>query len=102
MGKNVSYELVLHHKQGDDFAECLRKSKSPAAALRLWAARFKENQEACEKLAKALEGQLLGVMADTHMISFEPGDASAEQVLQQLVKEELLRRDEIDGDDDED
>ena len=96
-----SYELLLHGKQGDDLGQLLEAHKGDIpTAPRAWADHFKHNHDVCMQLAKAFEGKDLTVHADTHHISFEPGDNKASECLEVAVKEELIDVHEYGGDDD--
>ena len=97
MGGNHSYELFLHGKQGEDFAWQLDQTKGDVPdALRSWAQAFKAHHDACLQIAQVLDGKKVGARADVHFISFEPLDDKAEAALEELVKEELLAREEWD------
>jgi hypothetical protein len=98
-----SYELFLYYKQGDDFATVLEAHKNDIpAALRAWEQSFKDNAAACSRLAKAFEGKDLTAHADTHHISFEPGDEASCACLEVMVREELLEAVEWDDEDNND
>lgn len=87
-----SYELFLHYKQGDDFAQALEAHPDDIpAALRTWEQHFRNNASVCARLAKAFEGKNLIVNAGTHHIDFTPGDDAARECLEVMAQEELLR-----------
>ena len=100
----ISYELFLHYKQGDDFADHLEQAQDDVpAALRSWAESFKRHHDVCLQIARVLDGKKIEAQADVHFISFEPGDDQAENALEALVREELIERQELDdGEPDED
>ncbi|KXB03013.1 hypothetical protein AKJ45_02835 [candidate division MSBL1 archaeon SCGC-AAA261F19] len=81
-----SYELFLHWKQGDDFAEELEKADTTEEALRNWAETFEEHAKHCRELAEIFEGKDIEAYADTHHISF----VDDEEVLKKAVKKGLL------------
>ena len=86
-----SYELFLHYKQGDDFQRCLGHARGNVpTALRLWAETFKRNHDICLQLARVFEGKEIDAHADTHHISFEPGDHVARGALEVMAAEKLI------------
>lgn len=92
------YSLWLHWKQGDDFHDLLERNKGNVAkALEDWAEEFEARAEHCREIAKAVKGKNIEAEADVHFINLF-GD---EKVLNELVKRELLQKEEIEVDEDE-
>ncbi len=96
-----NYTLWLHFKQGEDFALQLEHASTTSNALRSWAESFYSNAEHCRVLADRLEGVDVEVQADTHHIGFEPNDAAAEKVLQELAEEGLVNEEKYEDDEDD-
>lgn len=94
-----SYELSLHHKQGDDFHGHLEAYRGDAvAAPRAWAAELRKAAEHAKALAYDVErsGKKVEADADTHFIGFH-GD---EALLNELAEKGLLAA--FDHEDEED
>lgn len=94
-----TYELFLHGKQGDDFAQHAAIAATVNKALLSWSAALKQCQNICEQIARALEGKNVSVFADTHVISLTADDAEAEKALDALTAEGLLTVMPIEDDD---
>ncbi len=104
---NKEYTIFIHGKQGDDFRHYLDENQSNvSAALQDWALQHKANYDLCLRLAQAFDGRDVSAFADTHHISFEPGNDEAAGLLEVLAKEELVNvyefEDEEETDDDSD
>lgn len=101
MSKFTMYNLYLHGKQGDDFADCITNTKDVPSALRMWAESFKYMQEVCLRLASSFTGTKVTADADTHMVQFGAADERAAKLLETLAKEKLLNAEEFEDDDEE-
>lgn len=96
-----TYQLFLHGKQGDDFADHLKATKSTEEALRSWAKSFKEAHDACLQLANAFQKKGIEAEADTHLIQFYAHDEEAKKVLEVMAKEKLLQIEEFDDEEED-
>ena len=89
--EEVSYELFLHYKQGDDFAGCLELAKDNVSkAFEIWAESFEFNAIRCRELAERFKDKEITVNSDTHHIGFY-GD---EELLDKLSEEDLIEKHE--------
>lgn len=99
MSELREYTLFLHWNQGDTFRRLLDENDyNISAALRDWAAEFKNNQDTCLYLADKMEDVDLTAFSDEHHISFEPGDDYAQGLLEVLVKENVLNAYDLEDD----